>query len=115
MEKQDTTAAAARGDPSPERRGTRADPSDLSAEVAAALERRPGDTIRCTRVGPETYRCNWWAPEAAERLDARTFAGLVVTTERVRQSRFLHVTRSGSGLVIRTCSQQAGVAATGEN
>src|SRR5947207_3862954 len=98
MEKQDTTAAAAaRGDSSSERRA-RHDPSDLSAEVAAALERRPGDTIRCTRVGPETYRCNWWAPEVPDRVDARTFAGLVVTTERVRQSRFLHVTRSGSGL-----------------
>jgi len=109
MEKQDTIGAAP-GDSSPERR-TRPDSSDLSREVAAALERQPGDTIRCTRVGAETYRCNWWAPETPERLDVRTFAGLVVTTERVRQSRFLHVTRSAAGLVIRACAGRAAATA----
>ena len=109
MEKQDTIGAAP-GDSSPERRAPH-DSSDLSREVAAALERQPGDTIRCTRVGAETYRCNWWAPETPERLDVRTFAGLVVTTERVRQSRFLHVTRSAAGLVIRACAGHAAAAA----
>jgi len=109
MEKQDTVGTAP-GDSSPQRR-ERPDSSDLSREVAAALERQPGDTIRCTRVGPETYRCNWWAPEFPDRLDARTFAGLVVTTERVRQSRFLHVTRGAGGLVIRACATRASTAA----
>lgn len=79
--------------------------ADLSAEIVHAVERAPGDTVRCTRVAGDTYRCNWWAPEvdAAAPASGATGGGyLTVATHRVRQSRFLHVTRgpAGAGLVI---------------
>ncbi len=77
-------------------------PEDLSAEIAATVERRPGDVVKCTKVGGDRYRCNWWAAEATAGYDNPGMGGLLVTTHRVRQSQFLHVTRSKSGgLVIR--------------
>jgi len=74
---------------------------DLSAEIIDFVERRPGDVVKCTRVGGDRYRCNWWAPESTRAYDNPQMVGLLVTTHRVRQSHFLRATKpSGGRLVI---------------
>jgi hypothetical protein len=78
----------------------RASSEDLSAEIANAVERQRGDQVRCTRVSGNMYRCNWWAPESTAGYDNPRMGGLMVTTHRVRKSRFLIVTKSPTGLTI---------------
>ena len=73
---------------------------DLSDEISRSVEKQPGDHIRCTLVCNGNYRCNWWAAQSTKGYDNPAMAGLMVTTHRVRQSRFLHVTKSGGRLVI---------------
>ena len=73
---------------------------DLSAEIAAAIERSPGDRVRVTRVCGCNYRCNWWAVGGGANA-GQTMPGLVTTTYRVRKSRFLSVTKVGGGLLIK--------------
>ena len=68
---------------------------DLSTEIAAAVERWPGDSVRCTRVWGSDYRCNWWSAEPTGGYDNPAMGGLLVTTHRVRFSRFLRVTKAG--------------------
>ncbi len=67
-------------------------PKDLSKELAASLERLPGDIVKCTRVGTDRYRCNWMAPEVNPKYDNPGMAGLAITTHRIRMSRFMRVT-----------------------
>src|SRR4051812_47787658 len=98
-------AAAAAVDPSTPATAARvaaaAAEIDLSAEIASAIEREPGDRVRVTRVIGTHYRCNWWAETSdTGRAAAQTMAGLVTTTYRVRKSRFLSVTKVGGGLLI---------------
>ena len=75
--------------------------ADLSARVAAAVERQPGDTVRCTRVGEDRYRCNWWAAQSTGTYDNPGMNGLLVTTHRVRKSLFLRATQTPAGLTLR--------------
>ena len=71
---------------------------DLSARVAATVEKRPGDTVRCTRVGDDRYRCNWWSAFPTGGYDNPGMYGLMVTTHRVRKSLFLRATQTSAGL-----------------
>jgi hypothetical protein len=75
--------------------------TDLSAEIAAAIEREPGDRVRVTWISGCNYRCNWWAPGNAAKYDNPSMTGLLITTHRVRKSRFLSVTKIGGGLLIK--------------
>jgi hypothetical protein len=75
--------------------------TDLSAEIAAAIAREPGDRVRVTWISGCSYRCNWWAPGNAANYDNPSMTGLLITTHRVRKSRFLSVTKVGGGLLIR--------------
>ncbi|HEX8913034.1 MAG TPA: hypothetical protein VF796_11790 [Humisphaera sp.] len=82
---------------------------NLSAQVVAAVEREPGDLVKCTWVGGNNYRCNWWAARPTGGYDNPAIRGQTYGTHVVRQSRFLHVTPTAGGLSIR----DAGVAARG--
>lgn len=73
---------------------------DLSDEIIRAVERNPGDDVRCTFVSNGNYRCNWWALQATTGYDNPSMDGLFVTTHRVRMSRFLRATKVGQRLVI---------------
>ena len=84
------------------------DQQDLSAEIAATIERDPGDRVRVTWVGASSYRCNWWAPNSTNSYDNPGMYGLVVTTHRVRKSRFITVTKVDGALVIRDHSRAGG-------
>jgi hypothetical protein len=77
---------------------------DLSDQISRSVEKQPGDSVRCTLVCNANYRCNWWAPQATGGYDNPAMAGLLVTTHRVRKSRFLRVTRDGDRLVIEEIS-----------
>ena len=77
-----------------------AEPSDLSAEIVAKLEREPSDRVTCRRVFENYYRCNWWAPASKAGYDNPAMYGLTVTTHRVRKSEFVRVSRTTSGLKI---------------
>jgi hypothetical protein len=68
-------------------------PIDLSAEIAAAVSKQPGDRVRVSRVWGDHYRCNWVAPR--NRLD-----NALLDSYHIRQSRFLKVTRSEGGKLI---------------
>jgi hypothetical protein len=74
--------------------------SDLSREIAFAVEREPGDRVRVTWIQGPNYRCNWWSPSSNALYDNPGMCGLLLTTHRVRMSRFLSVTKVGDGLVI---------------
>ena len=63
---------------------------DLSAELSSHVARRLGDDVRCVRVYGDSYRCNWWT---------RSSAG-IVGDAKIRQSRFLRVTRVNGKLVV---------------
>ena len=82
---------------------------DLSAEIIQTVERRVGDQVKCTRITADTYRCNWWAAFTSEGYDNPGMSGLLVTTHRVRQSRFLHATKSSGKLVISETSATGSV------
>ncbi|CAA9566591.1 MAG: hypothetical protein AVDCRST_MAG88-1949, partial [uncultured Thermomicrobiales bacterium] len=58
--------------------GGRGTSEDLSARVARAVERLPGDTVRCTRVGDDRYRCNWWSALSTGTYDNPGMSGLMV-------------------------------------
>ncbi len=81
---------------------------DLSGEIALAVERRPGDVVRCTKVVGNKYRCNWWSPQGTGGYDNPAMGGLLVTTHRVRQSQFLRATKTAAGLVIRVLADSPG-------
>ena len=74
--------------------------ADLSSEIIQAIEKRPADRVTCRWISGDHYRCNWWAPMGMGNYDNPGMAGLMVTTHRVRQSRFLTVTKTAQGLVI---------------
>jgi hypothetical protein len=82
---------------------------DLSAEIAQTVEKEPGDRVRVTWVDGPNYRCNWWAPGSKAAYDNPGMVGLIVTTHRVRQSRFLNVTKVGERLIIRDHSRSRSV------
>ena len=84
---------------------------DLSAEIAATIDREPGDRVRVTHVGGDSYRCNWWAPGSTLGYDNPGMYGLIVTTHVVRKSQFLTVTKAGERLVIRQHSRAGATAA----
>ena len=90
VENVSTPLKAARVDPSP----------DLSAEIVLCVEKEPDDRVTCRRIWENKYRCNWWSAADASGYDNRSMGGLLVTTHRVRKSRFLNVTKGAKGLAI---------------
>ena len=77
---------------------------DLSAQIVLAVAREPTERVTCTRITRNHYRCNWWTHQNNGERDKRSFDGLLTTTNRICQSRFLRVTRKGDGLEIVVAS-----------
>jgi len=75
-------------------------PQDLSGEIISTIARGTDERVTCKRISGNHYRCNWWAPEKLSGYDNPGMQGLLVTTHRVRRSRFLNVTKTAQGLVI---------------
>ena len=71
---------------------------DLSDEIVRNVARLPHEQVTCRRVGPNHYRCNWWAPQSKAGYDNPAMAGMLVTTNRVCRSRFMRVIKSGDQL-----------------
>ena len=65
-------------------------PADLSAEIALAVAKEPGDRVRVARVWGDHYRCNWVAPR--NRIE-----NALLESFHIRRSRFLKVTRAEGG------------------
>jgi hypothetical protein len=87
---------------------------DISLQILASLDRDPGDLVRCTRVGPDFYRCNWWARHSVVGSDDASASDGLFTTHRVRKSQFLEATMTPTGLAIRIHSDAGlGVQAAG--
>jgi hypothetical protein len=78
----------------------RAADEDLSAQIVLAVARKPTERVTCTRITRDHYRCNWWTRQDNGKRDERSFEGLLVTTNRICQSHFLHVTKKPDGLQI---------------
>ena len=73
---------------------------DLSQEIERAVPREPLDRVRCVHLYDDHYRCNWWAPGAAdERTPMAEWAALAM--HRVRKSRFITATIEGGELVMK--------------
>jgi hypothetical protein len=81
-------------------------PADLSEEIVLMMDKRPADRVTCRRIYGDHYRCNWWAPAIGKEYDNPAMAGLMVTTHRVRQSRFLTATKTATGLVLSDVGQR---------
>jgi hypothetical protein len=87
---------------------------DLSALIAEAIQREPGDRVECMRIAGSRYRCNWWAAESTSTYDNPGMkGGQLATTHRIRQSRFIEVSRTAEGLVIREVAEGASPPGTG--
>ena len=106
----DTTAATVRGEPHLShlrRLGSDEPTEDLSPLVAQTIGREPGDHVECTRIHGSRYRCNWWTAQATGAYDNPDMkGGQLATTHRIRQSRFLDVTRTSEGLQIAIVEDQ---------
>ena len=74
--------------------------ADLSREIVSRVEKQSQDQVTCRRISENYYRCNWWAPQGTTGYDNPHMFGSLVTTHRVRKSRFLHVTKTGENLRI---------------
>ena len=96
------TAAKAPGAPSPAS-------ADLSDEIICTIEKRPDDRVTCRRVSGSNYRCNWWAAANKNGYDNPRMEGLLVTTHRVRLSRFLTVTKTAEGLRVKDWAPAVGL------
>ena len=84
---------------------TNAAGEDLSAQIATSVEKRPGDSVKVTRVFGNRYRCNWWAAEGTGDYDNPSMrGGQIGTTHRIRKSQYLEVTKSRDGLRIDVIS-----------
>ena len=77
---------------------------DLSAEIARTVVKKTRELVTCRRISQNHYRCNWWTPEGTGGYDNPLMQGLMVTTNRISNSSFLHVTRSAEGLAITVIS-----------
>ncbi|HSU68749.1 MAG TPA: hypothetical protein VLJ39_17845 [Tepidisphaeraceae bacterium] len=84
--------------------GAPAKPADLSDEIIQLVEKRPNDRVTCRKIFGDNYRCNWWSPESRSEYDNPAMPGLLVTTHRVRQSRFVTATRTAAGIVLSPAS-----------
>ncbi len=93
--------------PSPARRA-QAVTEDLSEEISRSVEKEKGDEVKCTRISADNYRCNWWSRSSAAAYDNPGMGGLMVTTHRVRKSRFLKATKAAGRLVITEVSSGTG-------
>jgi hypothetical protein len=70
--------------------------ADLSVEIARTVAKEKGERVKVRRVYGDKYRCNWLAPD-----DRVTRGGtLALETFRIRDSKFLRVTKTESGLEI---------------
>jgi hypothetical protein len=74
--------------------------TDLSPEIVKAVARSPGEQVTCRRVGPNHYRCNWWSPQNTTGYDNPAMSGMLVTTSRISQSRFLRAVKTDQQLSI---------------
>ena len=94
--------------PEPPAPSRKAGGDDLSSEIAAHVERQPGDAVKCRRIDGDSYRCNWWAPQGTGAYDNPGMFGMLVTTHRVRKSQFLRVTKSPTrGLILQVVDGQS--------
>jgi hypothetical protein len=73
---------------------------DLSSEIVQAVSRNPGEQVTCRRVAPNHYRCNWWTPKTTGGYDNPHMTGMLVTTSRICQSRFLRAVKTDQQLSI---------------
>jgi hypothetical protein len=74
---------------------------DLSAQIISSIERQPGDLVRCTWIGGDKYRVNWWSARSVTGYDNPAIFGATYGTHVVRQSQFLKVTLTPQGLKFR--------------
>lgn len=70
----------------------RAKSEDLSQIIVQSVERLAGETIRCTRLYGDHYRCNWWRHDGDDAISS--------VMGRIVRSRFLRVIKTPDGLVI---------------
>ncbi len=73
---------------------------DLSAEIVLTVAKKSSEHVTCRRVTRNHYRCNWWTPENLGENGKPVREGLLVITNRISKSRFLHVTKNTGGLQI---------------
>jgi len=92
---------------SPANPTARAPDEDLSSQIVLAVAKKPSERVTCTRITHSHYRCNWWTHQDNGNRDERSFEGLMVTTNRICQSHFLHVTKNADGLQIVIVSADA--------
>jgi hypothetical protein len=82
---------------------------DLSAELAAMIEREPGDQVRCRNVGGNRYRCNWWSARHGGKFERGGTPCLESTELVVRKSKLLEVSKVNERLLIAELSGRAQV------
>jgi hypothetical protein len=85
-------AAAAATESKPDAAARNGGDEDLSAEIARAVHREPGEQVTCRRISKYHYRCNWWRALEMGTYDNPMMGGLLVTTNRICKSHFLRVT-----------------------
>lgn len=70
---------------------------DLSAEIISTVKREKNERVTCRRISGDYYRVNWWCPEGVDSYDNPAMGGLLVTTNRICKSWFVHVVPTAGG------------------
>lgn len=80
--------------------------ADLSAEIAQFMAREKGERVKVRRVYGDHYRCNWLAPDYRTGNRGGTMA---LETFRIRDSKFLRVRKTDSGLQVEDVTARVAV------
>lgn len=79
--------------------------NDFSSRVCAEIDRGPNETVRCTKVRDEFYRCNWWRAVKTDVKDPQSWSSEnAAISHRVVKSRFLAVKCVDGSLQFRDAS-----------
>lgn len=80
--------------------------ADLSNEIAQFLAREKGERVKVRRVYGDNYRCNWLTPDYRSGSRGGTLA---LETFRIRDSKFLRVRKTDSGLQVEDVTARVAV------
>lgn len=75
----------------------------MSAEIVRAVSKQRGDIVKCRRISTSMYRCNWFEPEP---IDAKSASQRFLNSYRIRDSKFLRVTKVDGQLMIEDITGQ---------
>jgi hypothetical protein len=73
---------------------------EMCREVERALEKEPGDRVKCAHLFGDYYRCNWWSSIGVKHEGA-DYDWSAFLTDHIRRSSFLKVTITDGKITVQ--------------